>query len=93
MPGADLTEIKCDEKLYGRFSSESCHNKPGKLHATWARPSSNHGGGVNVAFAGGRLLFLRESIDYQVYIALMTTFEKQSDSPNRNFQLEDNDIN
>jgi prepilin-type N-terminal cleavage/methylation domain-containing protein len=92
MPGADLTDVKCEQKIDSRFSSESCPEKPGKLYATWARPSSNHGGGVNVAFASGRLIFLRESIDYQVYIALMTTFEKQSDSPNRNFQLEDNDI-
>jgi hypothetical protein len=58
----------------------------------WARPSSNHGGGVNVAFASGRVLFLRETIDYGVFIALMTPYDKKSDSPNPNYQLGDNDI-
>jgi hypothetical protein len=58
----------------------------------WARPSSNHGGGVNVAFASGRVLFLRETIDYGIYIALMTPYDKKSDSPNPDYQLGDNDI-
>ena len=35
------------------------------------------------------MTFLREDIDYQVYIALMTLNEKKSDSPNPHFQLED----
>ena len=49
----------------------------------------HHGGGVNVAFISGRVTFLREDIDYNVYIALMTLNDKKSDSPNPDFQLED----
>jgi prepilin-type N-terminal cleavage/methylation domain-containing protein len=92
MPGTDQTSVKCEEAIPARFSSGSCDHSAGVVYATWARPSSNHGGGVNAAFSSGRMMFLRENIDYQVYIALMTPFEKQSDSPNRNFQLEDNDF-
>jgi hypothetical protein len=54
-----------------------------------ATPSSNHGGGVNVAFASGRALFLRENIDYKVYRAMMTLFDKQSDSPVRDIVVDD----
>ncbi len=36
-------------------------------------------------------MFLRVTIEYQVYIALMTPFEKKSDSPNRDFLLQDSD--
>jgi len=54
-----------------------------------ARPSSDHAGGVNVAFASGRCLFLRENIDYDVFRALMTLFDKESDSPLPNFIVED----
>ncbi len=38
-----------------------------------ARPSSNHPGGVIVAFVGGNTRFLREDIDYPVYCLLMTS--------------------
>jgi prepilin-type N-terminal cleavage/methylation domain-containing protein len=54
-----------------------------------ARPSSEHSGGVNVAFASGRVLFLRENIDYAVFRALMTLFDKESDSPLPDFIVED----
>jgi len=39
----------------------------------FARPASNHGGGVNVIFCDGRGQFLRDSIDYVVYQQLITT--------------------
>jgi len=90
--GPDLTSTKCDEAIPGRYTSRTCDMDPGKLRARWARLSSTHGGGVNVAFASGRTLFLRETIDYGVYIALMTPFDKKSDSPDQNFQLGDIDI-
>ena len=89
--GPDLSDFKCEEKIVARFSSTSCQEDPGLAYARWARPSSYHGSGVNVVFASGRTMFLRDSIDYQVYIALMTPFEKKSDSPNRDFLLQDND--
>ena len=46
-----------------------------------ARPSSNHPGGVNAAFASGRAQFLKEDIDYKVLRALMTPNDLKSDSP------------
>jgi prepilin-type N-terminal cleavage/methylation domain-containing protein len=45
----------------------------------YARPSSYHPGGVNAAFCGGEVLFLREDIDYKVYEQLMTADGKHSD--------------
>jgi prepilin-type processing-associated H-X9-DG protein len=39
----------------------------------FARPASNHGGGVNVAFCDGHTEFLRDDIDYVVYQQLVTT--------------------
>jgi prepilin-type N-terminal cleavage/methylation domain-containing protein len=59
------------------------------IKAQTARPSSDHAGGVNVAFASGRCLFLRENIDYNVFRALMTLFDKESDSPLKDFIVED----
>ena len=56
-----------------------------------ARPSSYHPGGVNVAFAGARAMFLRESIDYIAYISLMTTNDKRSETPDPHYVMEDND--
>lgn len=38
----------------------------------YARPSSRHPGGVNVAFADGHCRFLSESVDYTVFSHLMT---------------------
>jgi prepilin-type N-terminal cleavage/methylation domain-containing protein len=92
MNGPDLTSIKCDEKIPGRYTSNTCNAGNGLSMAMRARLSSSHGGGVNVAFASGRVLFLRETVDYAVYIALMTPFDKKSDSPAPDYQLGDNDI-
>lgn len=87
----------CLEGIPGRYSSESCPDEcgkgdPGRFAASWARPSSDHGGGVNAAFASGRVMFLRETIDPKIYIALMTTNEKKSDSPDLNYILVDSDL-
>jgi hypothetical protein len=97
MPGIDLYLQYCLEAIPARYSSNSCPDNcprgdPGRFASSWARPSSYHGGGVNVAFSSGRVLFLRETVDPQVYIALMTTYDKKSDSPNPNYQLGDGDI-
>lgn len=89
MPGEDLSG-DCKEKIRGRFTSGSCDYNPGVEAASWARPSSFHSGGVNVAYASGRVTFLREDVNYNVYIAMMTPFDKKSDSPNPDFMLEDN---
>jgi prepilin-type N-terminal cleavage/methylation domain-containing protein/prepilin-type processing-associated H-X9-DG protein len=39
----------------------------------FARPSSNHRGGVNVAFCDGNVRFLNDSIHYSIYVQLMTS--------------------
>src|SRR5205823_12015192 len=46
-----------------------------------ARPSSYHPGGVNAAFASGAARFLRETMDYVVYVALMTFKGAESKPP------------
>jgi prepilin-type processing-associated H-X9-DG protein len=49
--------------------------------AATARPSSKHRGGANVAFADTHVIFLKETIDYCVYMQLMTPSDKDSDMP------------
>jgi prepilin-type N-terminal cleavage/methylation domain-containing protein len=94
-PGVSRDSFTCkpdDSGRYYRFSMSSetdCGRPGGEGMASWARPSSQHGGGVNVAFSSGRGLFLRENISTQVYIALMTPNEEASDAPDPNFILED----
>jgi prepilin-type N-terminal cleavage/methylation domain-containing protein len=58
--------------------------------AYYARPSSLHPGGVNAAFCGGEILFLREDLDYKVYKQLMTSDGKHSDDLD-NQLLQDSD--
>jgi prepilin-type N-terminal cleavage/methylation domain-containing protein len=89
-PGLNLDDMHWEEcECPRRYKSRSADAVAGRKLATWARPSSNHGGGVNVAFISGRAMFLREDINYRVYIALMTLNEKKSDAPDPGFQLED----
>lgn len=47
-------------------------------YESYAYPSSAHPGGVNVAFCGGQVQFMRESIDPLVYAQLMTSNSKRS---------------
>jgi prepilin-type N-terminal cleavage/methylation domain-containing protein/prepilin-type processing-associated H-X9-DG protein len=47
-------------------------------YESYAYPSSRHPGGVNVAFAGGQVEFLRENIEPLVYAQLMTSNSKKS---------------
>ncbi len=49
-----------------------------------ARPSSYHTRGVNAAFASGDARFLRDDIDYLVYVALMTTKSAEAKEPGTN---------
>ena len=47
--------------------------------AEWTRyPSSNHPGGVVACFCDGRTMFLKESINYQTYVQMMTPSGKES---------------
>jgi prepilin-type processing-associated H-X9-DG protein len=41
--------------------------------AAFARPSSNHPGGVNMVFCDGHVKFVSDQIDYWVYCSLMST--------------------
>jgi prepilin-type N-terminal cleavage/methylation domain-containing protein/prepilin-type processing-associated H-X9-DG protein len=93
-PGVNPNTFECNRSTdrdyeWDKSPGRECRGAGGIGMASWARPSSHHGGGVNVAFAGGRATFLREDIDHQIYIALMTLFESASDSPNPAFILED----
>jgi prepilin-type processing-associated H-X9-DG protein len=91
--GADEDEVaKCKRAGQRRYESDTCGRDPGVAAASWARPSSYHSGGVNVAFGGGRALFLRENIDYRVYMALMTSHEKKAATGDQDFLLEDKHI-
>jgi prepilin-type processing-associated H-X9-DG protein len=47
-------------------------------------PSSNHPGGVNVAFCGGQVEFMAETIDPLIYGQLMTSNSKRSKLKNAN---------
>ncbi len=56
-----------------------------------ARPSSNHSGGVNVAFGDGSVRFISQDISYHVYQALMTPYGVASDCTYRGYLLKDDD--
>ncbi len=57
-----------------------------------ARPSSNHPGGVNSAFADGSVHFLTDELPYHVYQQLMTPYGTKSFMPARiNYVLNDQD--
>jgi prepilin-type processing-associated H-X9-DG protein/prepilin-type N-terminal cleavage/methylation domain-containing protein len=47
----------------------------------YARPSSNHPGGVNVTFCDGHVAFLRQDVQYFVYQTLMVTNAAKADFP------------
>jgi prepilin-type processing-associated H-X9-DG protein/prepilin-type N-terminal cleavage/methylation domain-containing protein len=49
----------------------------------FARPASNHRGGVNVAFCDGHVSFLRNEIDYTVYQRLLTPNGGKVEDPER----------
>ena len=54
-------------------------DSPGEIR--YARPSSNHGGGVIAAFCDGHVQFVREDIDYRVYQQLMTPNSEEAGLP------------
>ncbi len=93
--GCDPIDPPCvPQSGTGRYLGVSCTFKCNTaMRSPNAKPSSDHGGGVNVAFASGRALFLRDTIDYRVFRALMTLNEKMSNSPERDMVLDDNALN
>jgi prepilin-type processing-associated H-X9-DG protein len=48
------------------------------LYESYGYPASKHPGGVNVAYADGHIVFLREAIEPRVYAQLMTTNRNKS---------------
>ena len=52
----------------------------------FARPASSHGGGANVAFCDGHSQYLRDDIDYVVYVQLMTPNGRKCVDPYRRLQ-------
>ena len=56
-----------------------------------SRPSSNHRGGVNVAFVDNHTEFLANSISYTVYQQLMTPNGRRSNMPFPTYVLKDKD--
>ncbi len=63
---ADPTNVRINAHL-GEAPGDRATN------TDWARPASNHRGGVNVAFADVHVTFLNENIDYVTYAQLMTS--------------------
>lgn len=68
----------------------------------FCRPSSRHPGGVNVAFVGQNVIYVRDTIDYFVWCKLMASEDSQMKTPGtdnladaamRQYQLMDADIN
>ena len=49
------------------------------MQPNYGFPSSNHPGGVNIAFCDGRVVFVTDEITPTVYAQLMTTNRKGSD--------------
>ena len=47
----------------------------------FARPSSQHSGGVNAVFADGHAIFMSENISIQVYGQLMSCYGRQTRNP------------
>lgn len=56
-----------------------------------AHPASGHSGVYNVAMADGSVVSLSKDLDYHVYQALMTPQSRQSDVPDTNYLLKDDD--
>jgi len=67
--GTSLLPIR---KINGLKSPAPNSGAPPASSDDWARPSSNHSGGVNVCFADGHQTWLREDIAYHVYQQLLT---------------------
>lgn len=81
--GCDLVPVEA--KING-LKIQSTQRVP-----TTLRPSAEHPGGVNVAFADGHMIFLRETIDYHVQQQLMTPFQRASNAPFPGYPLSDRD--
>jgi prepilin-type N-terminal cleavage/methylation domain-containing protein/prepilin-type processing-associated H-X9-DG protein len=69
---------KSVRRINGNLNDDA-HTKFSEMGPNDGFPSSNHPGGVNVAFVGGKVQFLSDNIDPLVYAQLMTSSSKHSD--------------
>ena len=88
-PGPAPIILGENEDEYLRYASAGAFTPWIETKVSNARPSSNHRSGVNAAFASGRVVFIRENIDYPVFRALMTPNDNRSDSPTPSIIIED----
>jgi len=65
-------------------NQENSSSRSNSQSVTFARPSSYHPGGVNVAYCDGRVEFLGEQIDYHVYCMLMSSNGQRARLPGSN---------
>lgn len=63
-----------------------------QVTASHVRPSSQHPGGVIMAFADKHATFIRDNVDYKVYQALLTTNNPKARVPYRNYFLKNADF-
>ena len=70
-----------DKQLLDMSNDSITSNKPRGLLNSFARPSSNHAGGVNVAYCDGHASFLSEEIDPNIYGQLLSTARSQARHP------------
>ena len=83
----DVPDAKDDPYRIFRINQDKAQPTPSYYHA---RPSSNHPGGANFAFADRSTRFIREDIEYHVYRQLMTPRGAESDRA-ENKRLTDTD--
>lgn len=76
-----------NERINGdKFYDQTSPGRPSSMddfaaslkYESYAYPNAMHPGGVNVAFCGGQVEFIRESVDPVVYGQLMTSNSKKS---------------
>jgi len=67
--GAMINERK--DSSYNNFTNRT-NTSAGVYNEILARPSSNHPGGVVMTFCDGHSEFIKDSIEYTVYLLLMT---------------------
>ncbi len=73
---------------YNRINGSKGQSTSGTLTTQYARPASNHPGGVVTAFCDGHVRFIAEDIQYNVYKSLMTPFGAVTTAANTYMDLD-----
>jgi prepilin-type processing-associated H-X9-DG protein len=66
-------------RINGGESDYASYTRIGDIKYDDGFPSSNHPGGVNVAFVGGVVKFVLDEVELRVYAQLMTSNRRRSD--------------